>query len=103
CVLALLFLPRLGVSDEEALIAGQTLDHRRLTMLGRVLLVRGVGVLDTRKVTDILAERQLAVKREVRERFEAVVLRNERIGLRCEGLCCLGGPPIAQLALGVEL
>src|SRR3982751_5844681 len=35
-VFAILFLPRLGVSDEEPLIAGQPVDHRRFAMLGDV-------------------------------------------------------------------
>src|SRR5690348_1505330 len=56
-VLAILLLPRLGVSDEEALVAGQAVDHRRLAVLRFVLLVRGIGVLDARQVADIFAQR----------------------------------------------
>src|SRR5690348_9411114 len=70
-ILAVLLLPRLGVSDEEALIAGEPLDHRRLAVLRRILLVRGISRFDARQVADILAQRQLSVHVQIGEREEA--------------------------------
>src|SRR6478672_11436217 len=102
-ILTLLFLPRLGVGDEEALIAGKAVDHRRRAVLGLILLVSGIGRLDARQVADILAQRQLAVDRQVGERLERIILGNERVGLGRERLRGLWRPPVAQLALGVEL
>src|SRR5205085_11514838 len=102
-IFTLLFLPRLGVGNEEALITCQAVNDRRFAVLGGVLLVRGIGRLDTRQVADILAERQLAVDREIRERLEAIVLRHERIGLRCEGFGRLGRPPVPKLSNRIEL
>ena len=37
-ILALLLLPRLGVGDEEALVAGQAVDDRRLAVLAAYFL-----------------------------------------------------------------
>src|SRR5579884_694785 len=69
-VLALLLLPGLGPGDEEALIAGQSVDHRRLPVLGDVFLVRRIGRLDARQVADVLAQSQLAVQMQIGPRIE---------------------------------
>src|SRR5205814_4716317 len=102
-VLALLLLPRLSERDEKALVAGQAVDYRRLAVLGGVLLVRRIGRLHAGQVADVFAKRQLAVDGEIRERLESVILRHKRVGLRREGLGRVRAPPVAQLALRVEL
>ena len=53
--------PRLGESEEEALVAGEAVDHRRLAVLGDVAAIGGIGHFEPTQVADILAERQLAV------------------------------------------
>src|SRR6185312_9951595 len=76
-VLALLLLPGLRPGDEEALVAGQPVNYRRLAVLGDVLLVRRIGRLDTRQVADVLAQRQLSVQVQIGPRVEMVILRYE--------------------------
>ena len=52
---AVLLLPRLGVTDEKALVAGQSVDHRRLAVPGGIFLVRRIGRLDAAEIAKILA------------------------------------------------
>src|SRR6185503_20151964 len=59
--LARLALPALGVGDEEALVAGIAVDHRRLAVAGDVAAVGRVSRFQTAEIAEILAEGQLAL------------------------------------------
>jgi hypothetical protein len=58
--LAILTAPRLRPGQEEALVAGQAVDHRRLTVLGDVAALGGIGHFEPAKVADILAHGECA-------------------------------------------
>ena len=75
--------PGLGVSKEEALVAGEAVDHRRGLAVER-RLVRVVGRGEAGDVGDILAQRQLAVHVQARQRLILVELLGERIAGRLE-------------------
>jgi len=68
--------PRLSEGDEEALVSSEAVEHRGFLAAERVLvgIVRGC---QTRDIRDILAESQLAVHVQARERFILVVLSGE--------------------------
>ena len=92
----------LGVAEEEALVAGQAVDHRR-----RAAVQRGaIGVVgggEAGEIGDILAQRQLAVEVETGEGLVGVVLADQRLAGLAEMGEVRGGPPVAQPPLGVEL
>src|SRR5687768_12528681 len=87
--------PGLGESQEEALVAGQAVDHRRLAVLGDVAAIRGVGHFEPAEVADILAERQLAVHPLARDAVILVVLLHQTGGALAEALRRGFGPPVA--------
>src|SRR3546814_2263606 len=93
--------PRLRRGDEEALVAGEAVDHRGFLAVQRSA-IRVIRRLKSRDVGDILTQRQLAVHREIGERLVAVVLRGERRSRFLELLEVGGGPPVAQRAGRVE-
>src|SRR5579859_938450 len=97
-----LVVPDLRETDEQSLLAGETVNDRRRTALAR----QPVGAHGDRKpgiVGDIFAERQRAVDVIAGQRAEGVILRNQAVRLLFETLAILPGPPIAQVALAVEL
>ena len=53
--------PGLGVGEEEALVAGEAVDHRRLAVLGDVAPIGGIGHFEPAEIADILAHGELAV------------------------------------------
>ena len=57
--LAVQAAPDLRPGQEEALIAGQAVDHRRLAMLGDVAAIGGIGHFQPAEIADILAHREL--------------------------------------------
>jgi hypothetical protein len=64
-VLALLAAPHLGPGEEEALVAGDAVDHRRLAMLGDVAAIGGIGHFQPAEVADILAHGELRVELQI--------------------------------------
>src|SRR6478609_6151533 len=58
--LARTLAPRLGEAHEEALIAGEAVDHRRLLPLERDA-VGAICLREPAEITDVLAHRELAV------------------------------------------
>ncbi len=94
--------PDLGEAEEEALVAGQAVDHRgRLAVQRQV--IRLVGDAQPRQVGDILAERQRALDVDAGERLVRVVLLDQTVGARGEGGGVGRRPPVAQRPLGVVL
>src|SRR3546814_13597306 len=82
-VLAVVAAPDLCPAEIEALVSGQTADHRRLPAVER----GSIGVLgdgDTGEVADILAERQRAVDVLAGQRLLPVLLFDEALGGRLE-------------------
>src|SRR5690606_9157995 len=78
-VVAVLRLPDLGPAVEEALVAGQAVDHRRrLTVQRQVVSLEA----DRRagRVADVLAHGQAAMDVEARQRLELVVLGTQTGG-----------------------
>src|SRR3546814_8774366 len=69
CLVAHLGRPRLRIGDEEALVAGEAVDHRGFLAVQRSA-IRVIRRLKSRDVGDILTQRQLAVHREIGERSE---------------------------------
>src|SRR3546814_5416385 len=61
--------PRLRIGDEEALIAGEAVDHRRFLAVQRSA-IRVIRRLQPRDVGDILTQRQLAVHRSAEHTSE---------------------------------
>src|SRR4051794_26700805 len=53
--------PALAIGEEEALVAGQAVDHRRLAMLGDVAAIGGICHFDAAEIADILTHGELAV------------------------------------------
>src|SRR6185369_6086291 len=51
---ALLGLPAVAVGDEEALVAGQAVDDRRLAVLGDIFAVRRISDFEPAEVAEIL-------------------------------------------------
>src|SRR3546814_8560817 len=89
------------IGDEEALVAGEAVDHRGFLAVQRSA-IRSIRRLKSRYVGDILTQRQLAVHREIGERLVAVVLRGERRSRFLELLEVGSGPPVAQRAGRVD-
>ena len=58
-VLALLAAPDLRPGEEEALVAGHSVDDRRLAMLGDMAAIGGIGHFEAAEIADILAHGQL--------------------------------------------
>src|SRR5690606_16240094 len=94
--------PHLRPAHEEALLAGEAVDHRcRLAVERATVCLQGNG--QAAKVADVLAHRYLAVDVHVRQLRELVafVLRAELGRLRLELARVLRGPPVAQQAVAV--
>src|SRR6185503_18365356 len=100
--LAPLRAPGLAVAEEKPLRSRVAVNHRRLGAVQRVD-VGAVGDRGAREVADVLAERELAVYVEPGQRLERRVLLYEARGLRLELVVVLGRPPVAQVAVAVEL
>jgi hypothetical protein len=94
--------PHLAQAHEEALIAGQAVDHRRLFALQRQL-VRLVCDRHARVVADVFAQGQFGVDVIARQRAVWAVLRHQLLRLGREVLMVLRGPPVAQVAVAVVL
>ena len=92
----------LRIAEEEALVAGEAGDHRRLAAAQR----GAIGVIsggEPGEVGQILAERELAVEREIREGAIGVVLADQGLARFAEMGEVLGRPPVPQPPFGVEL
>jgi hypothetical protein len=99
---AILLPPDLCVAEEEALVAGKTVDHRRLLPAKR----QAVGVVGNEQpgeVGDVLTESQPALDEGTWKRLVEVILPGERVGICLERLDVGGGPPVGQSALRVVL
>src|SRR5690606_14045640 len=82
-----------GPVGEEALVAGQAVDHRILGALGGAL--HGVvGGGQAAQVGDVLAEGELAVDVQARGRLVAVELLHQLVGAGQEALGIGVGPPV---------
>src|SRR5690606_1125479 len=96
--------PYLRPAPEEALLAGEAVDHRcRLAAQRTPVGLQGDG--QAAEVADVLAHRDLAVDVHVRQLRELVafVLRPELGRLRFELARVFRGPPVAQQAVAVGL
>ena len=85
-VLALLAAPHLRPGQEEALVAGQAVDHRRLAMLGDVAAIGGIGHFEPAEIADILAHGELRIDLEAGQRLVGAILRAEPRGALGEAL-----------------
>src|SRR6478609_11961766 len=74
--LARVLAPRLRVAHEEALVAGEAVDHRRFLPLERDA-IRAIRLREAAQITDVLAHRQLAVDVQPFHGREHVELRTE--------------------------
>src|SRR5216684_769122 len=95
--------PHLGPAQEDALIAGEAVDHRgRLAVQREMVGVQGHQ--DAAEVADVLAHRQLAddvAAGELRE-VDRLVLRAVLRGLHLELRGIFRSPPVAQHAGAVR-
>src|SRR6185437_9746230 len=94
--------PDLAVAEEEALLAVVAVNGG-VGLVGEGGLHRHVGDAGTAAVAEILAERELAVDLDAGDGAEVVVLVDQASGAFGEGLGVGGRPPVAQVALGIEL
>jgi hypothetical protein len=78
---ALLRLPAVAIGNEEALVAGETVDNRRLTMLGDIFAIGRVGDFETTEIAEVLASVSCPLM-YAGDRLIAVVLCNELVGMR---------------------
>src|SRR5687767_14259771 len=101
-LVAILGAPDLAVAQEEALIAGEAVDHRRRLAAQRHL-VGVVGDGEAGQVRDILAEGQLAVHLHARQRLVGAILGDHLVGQLLEGGDVGLAPPVGEIAAGVEL
>src|SRR6185369_2757463 len=97
-IFTILALPRLSVSKEEALVAGQAVDNRRFAVLGSVFLIRRIGRLDTAQVAEILAQRQLAVDGDAWVGAESTIMLGQCVSPRGIALGRRRGPPFVEFA-----
>ena len=101
-VVAILAAPDLRPAEEEALVAGEAVDLRRGLAAERQL----VGLERHRhagQVADVLAERELAVQMAAVEHGVAGELLRQLAGALLELRAVVGRPPVAQVAVAVEL
>ena len=97
-----LFAPRLREGEEEPLVAGESVDHRRGLAAER-LVISEIGHGESGDVGDVLAQRLLAVDVQAGQRLVGVVLRRQLLRGRLEVRLVGRRPPVGQLAAGVEL
>ena len=93
--------PGLRIGDEEALVAGEPVDHRCFLAAERGV-IRIVGRLKTGEIGDVLTQRQFALHVEAGERFVRVVLLGQCQPSFLELLAVGIGPPVAHRAGGIE-
>ena len=91
-----------GVSDEEALVAGEAVDHGRFLPAERHA-VGGIGDFEAGEVADILAQRAKAVHARAEPGAVAVILFDQPVGFRAEALVSRLRPPVAGASGGVRL
>src|SRR5207253_2357918 len=86
--------PDLAEAQEEALLTGEAVEHRRLLALERdpIRLERDV---ESAQVTDVLAQRQPAIDEQARQRLELRVLIRQLAGQLLEATLVLFDPPLA--------
>src|SRR5579884_1727651 len=100
---AALALPRLRISNEEALVAGVAVDHWRLAVTADVPAIGGIGRLEPAEIGKVFAERQLALDVHAGNRLVLVELGGEPVRLRLVLGGRRRGPPVLEAPLGVEL
>src|SRR5262245_3596402 len=71
--------PNLSVAEEEALVAGESVENRRLGAVERQM-IGGLRDGESREVGDVLAERQAAVHVQPRNRGVGIELCDEIVG-----------------------
>ena len=99
-VIAVERLPDLGPAVEEALVAGDAVQHgRRLAVQRQVIGLQTHG--HAGGVTDVLTHGQPALEEEARQGFIGIVLGAQTGGQGLEIGLVLGGPPVAQHAVAV--
>src|SRR5688500_13042002 len=84
--------PCLRIADEEALVAGEAIDHRRFPALERDA-VRAVRLGEPAQVADVLSHRELRVHLRALERRQHLELRAQLRGALLECLRVLRRPP----------
>jgi hypothetical protein len=94
--------PGLRPAEEEALVAGDAVEHGRFAAAQREI-VGVVGDLQAAIVADVLAQRQAAVHIDAFQRREGVVLLDQTVGHFGEARHVLLVPPVAQHALRIRL
>ena len=100
-LVAVLSAPGLCKAQEEALVWCEPVQCLRLLALQRQL-IRVVGGGQAGHVGDVLAQGELAVDRQILERFVAAELCGQRVAGGLELLQVLRRPPVVQLAMFVE-
>src|SRR5689334_13808514 len=101
-LVTILAAPDLRPADEESLVSREAVDDRRRLASERHL-PGPVRHREARQVADVLAERQLAVDVAIVEHRVAIELRGERVGALLELRGVVRRPPVAQVAVAVEL
>src|ERR1700690_2654834 len=97
--------PALSVSQEEllprsvAVLSGREVDVFPL----RIREKRDVGQTQAAVVGGVLAQRQFAVHLHVIDGDEAVVFLHFAVGLFLKVFGILGGPPVGEISVAVEL
>src|SRR5450759_3605454 len=95
------FAPDLGESQEEALLGGEAIQLLRLA-LERVLK-RHESDAQTAVIGGVFAQRQAAVQLDVVDRGEAGIFVGDAGGALVELGAVGRGPPVAQIAVAIEL
>src|SRR3546814_14741385 len=101
-VVARLVAPRLGKGQEEALVAGQSVDHRRRRAAERAVICV-IGDFEPGEIGDILAHRQIGAGEGAGRSLITRILSTVTLRLRLEARGVLLLPPIAHRAAGVYL
>ena len=95
--LAILLAPHLAEAEEEALIAGETIDSLRL-LAAKAALPAIIGDGDAGQIGDILAQGQLAIHLLAGDRLVRAVLGHDLVGALLEALHVFSRPPIGKPA-----
>src|SRR5258708_23990434 len=100
-----IFTPHAAVAEEEALIGGEAVNQLVGVLFGLThKFVQGhEGDAGAAVVGGVFAEGEACVEFEVVHGGEAAVFVGDTAGAFLELLAVFGGPPVAQIALGVEL
>src|ERR1700733_12234666 len=95
--------PVRGKSEQELLIGVEAVDRGRRGPARERFLVRGVGDHEAAEIRDAFAFLELAVAMQAGLDFERVEFLRDAIAALLEILQVVGGPPVFQVTVGIEL